>query len=345
MSARRFLIGGIAIGLAATAAMHAGCKSTPKSELMIAVTTDLTPGKDFDRLQIEVVSGNNPKQTRRFEEIGSQGLLTFPFTFALVEGTEDTDVQVRILAGSSAGVESEVGSPLLIREIVTRMPKEGISLLRVHLDWLCLGAAKARADRSVVSSCDRGLTCIAGRCADWTVDSSKLPAFDERDVFGGTSSAAGDGDCFDTARCFGSGFMAQVRKEDCSIAPPAGGAGTNVALVPVPGAGGVCGSAACFAPLDSDGNQGWERRGERIVVPPPACERIGATSGGQRALVGIAVTTTCNTKSQRLPTCGDWSSARGNAATFFVGPPAGYPTDGGTDGDAVGDAPNDGASE
>ena len=72
--------------------------------------------------------------------------------------------------------------------------------------------------------------------------------------------------------------------------------------------------AKFLVPLDGNSAEGWQDSGDRLVLPPAACERPGSA---------IAVTTACPTKTIGIPTCGDWSAVPGNAQ-MDEGAPEGY---------------------
>ncbi|MCC6899435.1 MAG: hypothetical protein IT377_10700, partial [Polyangiaceae bacterium] len=121
-------------------------------------------------------------------------------------------------------------------------------------------------------------------------------------IFGG-GSGAGDGKCFDTVPCFSKGAVVEVEMSNCSIAKPAAGTGVNVALVMPAGSAGICGAATCLIPLDANAETGWREEAGRLVLPPAVCERLNTG-----AVTSVTVTTSCETKTERTPTCGPWSS-------------------------------------
>ena len=304
---------------------------------MIAVDSDHAPGIDFDRFQIQITSSSSKdKYDNPIDELGRPGLLTFPTTLSIVSNEDpSTTVHIRVLTGKASGGGTRVGTPRTLREVVATVPTDHVALLHLTVDWLCVGAAKPEPDGYVEGLCPEGLTCIAGQCVDWTVDSATLPAFEEEEVFGG-GSRRGDGECFDTIACFAQGAMADVRLSDCSVALPSGGRGTNVALVLSPSEGGICADAAsgpCLVPLSAGAREGYRVEGDRAILPRAACERL-AEASGVRKVIGVATTPACATKTERLPTCGAWSPYRKPLGPS--GAPAGYkpppPQDAGVDG-------------
>lgn len=320
------------------AAVGASCKPSPKGALMLAIDSDHAPGIDFDRFEIQISStSSQDKYDKPVDELGRPGLLTFPTTLSIVSNDDArASVHIRVVTGKASGGGTRVGTPRTLREVVTNVPTDRVALLHLTIDWLCVGAAKPQPDGYVESQCAEGLTCIAGQCVDWTIDSSALPGFDEEEVFGG-GSRRGDGDCFDTAACFAQGAMADVRLEDCSVAVPAGGAGANVALVLVPTEGGICADATkgpCLVPLTQGALEGYRLAGDRALLPRAACDRF-AEAPNVRKVIGVATTAGCATKTERLPTCGEWSPYRKPLGAG--GSPSGYKTPAPRDASADGD--------
>jgi hypothetical protein len=335
MSTRRWLVHVACIALTVVLVALAGsaCREKAKGELMIAVTTDMTPGTDFDTLSIEVLYGAAPKQKRIFQQVGQPETLRFPFTFAIIEGTEGTKVQVRIITGISTSRETDVGTPLTVHEVSANVPSDRIALVRMHIDFLCAGAVRPKPG-AVDGICAADYACAARLCTRANREPRELTDFDERHVFGGSTAGEGKGTCFDTVRCFSQGRMEYgVDLDACTIPRPAGGGPVSVALVTAAREGqpkGICGAAACYVPLDADVPHGVQLRPDRIRLPAEVCKRLKSPPTDRTPLLGIALTQTCGTKTVDQPTCGTWSSAQGIAFTFNAGPPAGY--------DAGGDA-------
>jgi hypothetical protein len=315
------------IAAACVLSIVAACKAKKApGEIILAIDSDLTPGVDFDELHIDVISeGVTPQEFGTIKEFGQRSQPnSFPMTFAVVSnGDPAKKVQIRVAAGLSTipGGHSNVGTPLLLREVTTTVPVDRVALLRIHLEWLCIGYAKQNPapDTYVEGNCPvDGLTCIAGECVDFALDSSTFPDYDDSLVFGGGHAGAGDGTCFDTLACFAD---AQVVTPDagCTIPMPSGDATrVNVGLVSPRCDGGICddSSATCVVPLDTATPAGWTEIGGRIHLPPAAC----------RKTKNFLVSTSCATKAASIPTCGPWSEIRGTAGTFNASfPDAGPP--------------------
>src|SRR6185503_10270202 len=109
-----------------------------------------------------------------------------------------------------------------------------------------------------------GSTCLAGACAEWTIDSSTLPTYDDGALFGAR--------CFDTLGCLAMRVPAALDRASCSIAaPPVDRSRINVAIETADGHG-VCGAdGRCFVTLDSDNDRGWKLDGSRILLPAGYC--------------------------------------------------------------------------
>jgi hypothetical protein len=299
-----FLVGIVAAACASTEPTSAG--------LMLVIDTDLAPGKDFDRLQIEVrPPAGSAEYSKVFSEFGQPGLpLSFPTTLAVLNRSRGAEsVTFRVSVGKSGTENSPVGKPLILREVVTQMPTDRVALLRIHLEWLCIGTAGARPDY-VEGLCPDGETCLGGKCEAWGIDSQALPTYDDRNVFG-NGSPKGEGACFDTATCFAAG-SATFPDAACSVAAPSDSnarENVNLALVVPEGAGGICSGGICLILLEPQSPYGWMRQEGRLQLPPAVCERIA-----KKQALGIAITTGCPAKSTAVPTCGPWSAIKKPAA-------------------------------
>ncbi len=305
--------------LALAAVTAAACTSTKaRGELMLVVDTDMSPGIDFDRLAIDLKVNGQTVHSEVYNELGLPGLRQFPLTYAVI-GNDDpkTQVQLRVSTGrSSGGTATPVGAPTTLNELVTTVPTDRIAIVRMAVQWLCVGSARVQGDY-VEGNCPEGTTCTAGTCVPWSVDPTALATFDERRVFG-NGSAAGDGSCFDTIGCFSQGFAATLDRATCTIEAPVGGAGVNVAIIARRGEGGICGPDACLVPLTAESAVGWRSAsGGRIQLPAAVC----SPAFDHRA-TGIAVTTACAPRTEELPTCGPWSVVQ-RPGTFDGGAPRG----------------------
>ena len=305
--------------------MWLGCsasKDPPKGELMLAFDTDMAVPKDVDRISLDITANGTPIFKYDWD-VGPSGL-HLPSTFAVVAGSNPS-VPARMVL-----VARQLGRARVLREVIATVPTDRTARLPMRIEWLCDGTAVESAPGEVQSTCPSGQTCVAGTCTSVAVDSTTLPTYRSEDVYGG-GTGAGDGTCFDTVGCFAQGAEVAVDLASCTIAePPAGGNGLNVGLVLPAGGDGICGPRACLIPLDAESPSGWQKSLGRIVLPKAACEKLG---GGK--IRGVAVSTTCETKTESVPTCGPWSSVQTDPGTFDAGPPdmwVGPPADSGNDG-------------
>jgi len=277
-----------------------------KGQLMVVVQTDMPIPKDVDSIRIEISAYGNLLFGNNYG-VGPGGLL-IPATLAIVAGEEPAvPVHIRLISWQNNTLRT-------LREAVTTVPKDRIAMLRMPIQWLCDGQAKAMGER-VVGTCPDGQTCISGQCKSSNVASSELETYSPEAVFGG-GNGKGTGTCFDTVPCFSQGAGVEVDISTCSIAQPASGKGTNVALVMPPDSDGICGPDACLIPLDADSAEGWRVENGRIVLPSAVCERLE-----EGKIVAVAVTTACETKTSSVPTCGPWSSVTEKPGNFDAGAP------------------------
>lgn len=327
LMARRLFVRGLRTATAAllTALLTAGCSSeTPdaKGQLMLAVKTDMSIPKDIDRVGIRISSLGVLVHDYEYP-VGPDPNLRIPATLAVVAGDDPSKpVHIQVWARQSGKIR-------VLRDIVTTVPANRIAMMPVPIQWLCDGSGQEQ-DTSILSTCGEGLTCLAGACVSNVVDSSLLPDYDPKQVFGG-GKASGGGSCFDTLACFSEGAVVAVDTGTCSVASPTDASSVNVGLVMPPGDDGICGPEACIVPVDRDPDYGWQVDGDRLLLPSAVCAKLQDGS-----ILGVAVTTACETKTGAVPVCGPWSSVGADAGTFDAGAPA----DAGL-GDASADAPPD----
>ncbi|MGK3994760.1 hypothetical protein [Sorangium sp. So ce1024] len=308
------MIRGRRLALAALGALGAlacgGC-SDP-DEIVIAVSTDLALPKDFDVLQVQVFEGGMRRFEQAYERLGEDDAAArLPATLGFYS-SRDGGEAIRIKV--SARVADALGPVRILREAVTRIPKDRIVRLTLPLDFLCDGSARAEGNGDVVSTlCGEGQTCVAGACVPSAVDSSALPDYSPGDVYGG-GAGDGSGACFDVTACFEGGTPADVDPETCTIAAEPG-ATLNVALQTA-GGDGICDEGEgddrrCLVALDAGSDAGFRVEDDgRIALPAAVCGRMADRIA---AVLTAPATAACAQKTAGLPTCGPWSASGSKA--------------------------------
>ena len=287
-------------------------KVETRGQLMLALTTDLQPPKDFDRIRVQVLSFGSTQFDNEYK-VGKNAL-TLPATLGLLTGKDPSEpVTIRVIASLGQKVR-------MVREVLTTVPQHRVARLTVPIEWLCLDQVQTAEDGSAISSCGDGRTCLGGECVTNELDSSDLPDYSTESVFGG-GDGSGSGSCFDTVGCFSSGYGADVDLEACTIALDASTESDqlSVALVRPPESEGICGPEACLIPLDGDvgtDGGGWSEKDGKLELPRAVCNRLEAGE-----LLGVAVTAACQPKTSSLPTCGDWSSVSTEPGSFDADAP------------------------
>ncbi len=214
-----------ALALVTVALLLGSCKrdEEPPGQLMLALTTDLQPGKDFDSVSVEVLSFGS-REFKNDYAVGPSGL-KLPATLGLVAGKKpDEPVTIRVLS-------SLRGQPRTLREVVTTIPEDRVATLTVKIEWFCLDWVVTTDEGVVDSTCPEGETCVAGSCVEVEVDSATLPTYRASELFGG-GDGSGSGACFDTVACFAEGYGAEIELDDCTLAAapePEAGQGVSVA--------------------------------------------------------------------------------------------------------------------
>ena len=195
--------------LAMPLAVAVACSSTTKTrgQLMVSVQTDLSIPKDIDSIGLFVYAGGTGLNLQEYQ-VG-EASQQLPATFGIIQGSSpDAPVRIRLTGRKN-------GALLLLSEVITTVPSGRLALLRMPLQWLCLGQANEgndtssppeSLDGSATSKCTASEEmCVAGRCADENIDSSTLPDYDPTQIFGGASGPGESGMCLDTLGCFSTG--------------------------------------------------------------------------------------------------------------------------------------------
>ena len=284
---------------------------------MVTLVTDMSVPKDVTHIRVKVKRDDEVREERDFF-VAPDGQFFLPGTIAVIEGSTPAPV----VSVEVVGIRTPESGPAEARtfsKVTTTIPRERIALLRVPVQWLCDETAVDDGTGSYATSCPpidgKEAACVAGRCQLVKVDSDALPTFDARDVFGGGESADDPlARCFDTLECFDRGVDVDRDDlgDDCTLELDDEGA-HNVALRLAEGEAGICHGtgqeAPCYVPLDQDELWGWRYEEDapegkvRLALPPAVCDRLD-----NGIIEAVRVTTVCETKTARYPTCGPWSA-------------------------------------
>jgi hypothetical protein len=256
-----------------------GC-SEERGELVIIVTNDMVPPKDLDRVRVRVAVAGASKHDQAYSlDPAADGSLKLPATIAVVEGDDPlAAVDVRVIGFRN-------GAARTLTRIVTTIPHQRVGMVRVPIQWLCEGEVIEAQSGVFESACEpqdgQPMVCRAGTCEAVTVASESLPAFDEKEAFGGNSqNDRARGSCFPAEDCFDDGFDVSVERVQCTVVIPAEtGAAVNFAvLTPEDG---LCSESRCYVPLERSDTLGWREVSLGGGLPPDG--GIGGESAGGAA--------------------------------------------------------------
>lgn len=315
-----------------TLALGLGSCSDPEplGAIMLAMQTDMALPDDVAAVSLVVRSEDDETFGRILHDelLETYDTFTgryvrFPATFAVVEGDNpNRRVRIRLAAFDNTG------AAIVLNEAVTIVPHGRVALLRLPLQFTGQTSVKAgnrNEPDKVESNCDAtGEVKVAGVCRSPEIDSSKLPTYDPKDVFGGGDGSDGSGTCFSIPDCLAGATDVPVDLATCSSAVPAD-ATFNLALkrlqkpadLKPETAESVCVDGACFVPIEQDPEYGWRLSadGARIQYTAALCEAI--TLGKVEGVVGSAL---CATKTLATPLCAPWSSSS-EGKVAVTGPP------------------------
>jgi hypothetical protein len=288
---------------AATVALLASCGSSSddpaRGQLIVMVTSDMPVPKDITSIELKVFATRDAQfDTLQYDGALETDKLQLPASLALVAGADvSKPVKVR--------VEAWQGSPpnrrlRVVQERVTTPPASGNFVLEMPLQWLCDGRATVVPPDNIDIGCQEGFTCFAGVCESNFVDPATLPEYG-----GDYDLRQHDADgCFDAVECFsGSSLVGFVDLSSCTIDYPDAMAveqGVNVAIGLKPNSDGFCSSERCYIVLDFGSVTGWNRVDKKIQLPKHICTSIGE---GNADIAGVAVSTTCKTKTPSWDLC------------------------------------------
>ncbi len=311
-------------------------KAPARGQIMLALQTDMALPQDINRVRLQVLSEQGRVEFDQTFTVGAKGQARIPATFAIVapEGRA-ARVEVRLIGFNAQG-------PRTFNKTITTVPRDRIATLRMPIQWLCDDSVVDLGENSYESKCapigDEEAACRAGTCQKVSVREDTLPTFAPPDVFGGGNDPDdASGQCFDTVACFNLGLRV-VPDEQCRVQLSAPAAlPINFALRPSKPDEGICGAAHdCYVPLDKSELFGWTELAARpdddgaggadgaggeagaggapalggngkmlrtFQLPPAVCEKIS-----EDLIASVHVTGVCETKTERLPVCGDWYS-------------------------------------
>lgn len=310
--------------------------------------------KDVDVVSVFITSDSAVK----FDYIGRvlpDGTVALPATLAVVE-PDSPDAQIRIRITAFQGQKARV-----LRDVVTKVPHQRTSLLRLPLNLLddgrvtgmlpaqyLPGGASGVPDGDssfdpigdpqamITPTCDftQNLTSVNGECVDMNVDSAKLPDYHQADVYGagGIQPNGAPATCFDVATCFATATpVTGLSMTQCSFPLPSGvdPSTLNLALV-TPQTGTYVSQGKYFVPLVDDPSDGWTVQGSTVKMIGGICINMMAT-GSQLYMSQSA----CPARTLAAPVCQPTTNAQ--VADAGTGPAV----DAGTDSGAIADGSTD----
>jgi hypothetical protein len=288
----------LAVG-GAVAAVWLSCSAPPKGALVLAVSTDMQAPKDIDLVSVYITSNGAPK----FDYLGRvrpDGSVSIPATLAVVE-PDAPNVQIRIRITAFKSQPDGSAHARVLRDVLTTVPHQHVSLLRIPLSFLDDGSANGTLPATLVPSaggvpegdtmydpttpgalttaCDftKNLTSVNGTCVDSRIDPSTLPSYDDTQVFGdgGMLTSGAPATCYDVARCLGGASpVAGLDTTTCSFTTSVPAAQLDLALV-TPGTGACIAAGQCIVPLQDDPAEGWTLSSGRVALPAGVCTQIG----------------------------------------------------------------------
>ncbi len=193
----------LALGSGAFVTSETGCNSAEPTAIFLGVSSDMIVADDFDSVGL-FVSVRGEVKFSRVVPVSPTGTVTLPASLSITQPSDrTTPVHIRV-AGYKAG------AVVAVRDAISTVPDNQISVLRLPLQWLSTtgtkgrqagstpasgtlpsnaGSVRIRADLPVddvsfaefspfftdlVLPCPAGQTAIAGACADAHIDPKDL---------------------------------------------------------------------------------------------------------------------------------------------------------------------------
>lgn len=154
-----------------------GC-TTPRTEILLAVDSDLTVPAELDQVQIRIESESTKTRFEKVYDLGP-GRAALPLSIGMVP---DRD---RSVAFRAVAVGSHEGTTLVERSALTSFVPDQTLELRLELLRACRGVR-----------CGAGQTCLAGTCGPDEVDPKDLTRLGHdagtRDQVGGADTPTAD---------------------------------------------------------------------------------------------------------------------------------------------------------
>jgi hypothetical protein len=312
-SIRRFGLGSFPVLALVCVGATGACSSSNKGALILAVSTDMQAPKDINVVALYITTHVLP-----------DGTVSLPSTLAVVEpDKENAQVRIRLVAFQTQA--NGDANARVLRDVVTTVPHERTSLLRLPLNFLDDGSAQGMVPSQYVpgpggapdgdttfdvtrlgSKCDwtnLQQTSINGVCTGANVDSSALQPYADTEVFGdgGVQNNGAPASCFDVATCFAQASrVTSVDMQNCSFPLPAGASAATLNVAFLAQGTGTCIAGGCYVPLPNDANEGWTLQGNTVTLVPGVCAKLAAL--GPMASLATSVGA-CPSQSLAEPVC------------------------------------------
>lgn len=307
-----------------------GQTPAPAGALVISTQTDMSVPGALDSLRVQVRIDGQLRHDRSFD-VAPAGDQVLPFVITL-NAQDEPGGQVDV---SAVGMLE--GEPRVFARAVTTFPAARTALVELPLQWLCLDTVEQLDGETFVSTCESEASgptaCVAGACRSVEVAERELPDYDPRDVFGGARGPQAGGACFPTSDCF-EAAVEVVPNRACEVELPATGEPNLALRLPGESAGdGICAGEQCLVPLDESQRFGFVlsemprdagAAHVRATLPPAVCDALDAG-----AIEALVLSSTCETKTRRTPTCGPWSSTDDEQSPIEVVVHSNLPADAG----------------
>jgi alpha-tubulin suppressor-like RCC1 family protein len=197
--------------LAVLAVLVGGCSNqsieSPGGELDVVLESDKAIPEDIDHIRLRV-SLQGSSLLSIDQDLGP-GALSIPATFKVQSTGSTAPASIQAVAYKTGQVRVE-------RDATTPIPLDHVGIVRLALDFSCVGTAQAGADGGFTATCATGFTCANGSCVPATVFASVLPGSDASMAPDGSGDATSSNDagldattggaeattCFDVRTCF-----------------------------------------------------------------------------------------------------------------------------------------------